>query len=70
MEHHYQYSNLDPWIADERSPLPFVVSRCELPGLAVEDFMNPNFITPSPKRYYYLWLFGPKIKLPIEAEMQ
>ena|SRR5687768_12195819 len=67
-EDHYQFSNLDPWIGDERSPMPFVVSRCESARLTIEEFMNPAFITMPPKRYYYVWLFGLTIKLPFEGE--
>src|SRR5688500_8839522 len=63
-EDHYQFSNLDSWVGDEQSPMPFVISRCETPAMTVEQFMNPRFLTPSPRRRYYLWIFGPKIKLP------
>lgn len=67
-EDHSQLSNLDARISDERSPMPFVVSRCENEGLTVEQFMDPNFNPLPPKRRFYFWLFGLKCKLPFESE--
>ena len=57
-DEHSQLSNLDPWIGDEESPLPFVVSRLETEGITVREFLDINFQDAPPKRCYYVWLLS------------
>lgn len=55
-------ANDKPYVIVERSPLPFVMSCDELAtGITQSD---RSLFGP---RHYYFWLFGPKIKLPLES---
>jgi hypothetical protein len=69
-ENYSQLSNLDPWIVDEQSPMPLIVSRCERAALTEDEFMDANFKPSRPRRYYYIWLFGPRLRLPFDSSCE
>jgi hypothetical protein len=48
------------FFCEDRSPAPLIVSRVE---------HDTNFMGFKGCRRYYLWLFGPRIKLPFESAL-
>jgi hypothetical protein len=58
------------YIVEATAPYPFIVRQKES---VVRWDQNPNFTKSERSKkpvYYYLWLFGPRIKLPVQGEWE
>jgi hypothetical protein len=55
-----------PWDYSSHSPIPLLIVEDDASDMSYAVSANNTLRTSGPRRYY-IWLFGPRIKLPFES---